>query len=34
MVGMDCAEPNACEHSVRPTMLAVVDEAGTIRGNS
>jgi len=29
-VGTDCAELNACEHNVRPTSLAVVDEAGTI----
>jgi len=29
-VGTDCAKPNACEHTVRPTSLAVVDEAGTI----
>ena len=29
-VGTDCAELNACEHGVRPTSLAVVDETGTI----
>ena len=33
-VGTDCAELNACEHNVRPTLLAVVDEAGTTIGNS
>ncbi len=31
-VGMDYAKPNACEHNVRPTSLAVVDEAGTTYG--
>ncbi len=34
MVGMDYAEPNACEHSVRPSLKAVVNEAGTTLGNS
>lgn len=29
-VGTDCAKLNACGHNVRPTSLAVVDEAGTI----
>jgi len=30
-VGTDCAELNACEHNVRPSLgKAVVDEAGTI----
>lgn len=33
-VGTDCAELNACEHNVRPTSLAVVDETGTTFGNT
>ena len=32
-VGTDCAKLNACEHNVRPSMKAVVDEVGTINGN-
>lgn len=30
LVRADCPELNACEHNVRPALLAVVDETGTI----
>lgn len=34
-VGTDCAELNACEHDVRPSLSkAIVDEAGTINGTT
>jgi len=28
-VGQDLSEPNACEHDVRPSLKAIVDETGT-----
>jgi len=33
-VGTDCSKPNACGHNVRPSLRAVVVEAGTTFGNT